>query len=293
VTAVALPADRPRGDGRVVDGRIVLALLAPTIAIYAVCFLAPTALLLGRSLFAEGVPTLAHYEEILSTPLYIGVIWTTLWFSVVTTAACLLLGYPIAMVLARTRGFARGLLLVLVVVPYWLDYVVRTYSWMVLLGRNGFLNQVLVALGLVEVPASHLGTDAAVLVGMVQVMLPLMVLSLYAAMRRIDPELMRAAAAHGAGGWASFRRIFLPLSAPGIVAGTLLTFVNTLGFYITPALLGGPKQTMISQSIDMLASKLLDWPLASAAAVLLLVVTIAILVAFNRVFGFDRTAGGA
>jgi ABC-type spermidine/putrescine transport system permease subunit I len=279
---------RPRGDSFLVP-----ALLAPTILIYAVCFLAPTALLLGRSFFEDGAPTLAHYAEILSTDLYVGVVWTTLWFSFLTTAACLVLGYPVAMLLARSRGFVLGLLLVLVVVPYWLDYVVRTYSWMVLLGRNGFLNQLLVGAGLVEVPASHLGTDAAVIIGMVQVMLPLMVLSLYAAMRRIDAELLRAAAAHGAGAWPAFRHVFLPLSAPGIIAGSLLTFVNTLGFYITPALLGGPKQTMISQSIDTLASKLLDWPLAGAASMLLLVVTIAILVAFNRFFGFERTAGGA
>lgn len=289
MTALAATASgtRPRGDRL-----LVLALLAPTILIYAVCFLAPTALLLARSFFDDGAPTLAHYAEILSTDLYIGVVRTTLWFSFLTTAICLVLGYPVAMLLARSRGFRLGLLLVLVVVPYWLDYVVRTYSWMVLLGRNGFLNQLLVGAGLVEVPVSHLGTDGAVIVGMVQVMLPLMVLSLYAAMRRIDPELLRAAAAHGAGAWPAFRRVFLPLSAPGIIAGSLLTFVNTLGFYITPALLGGPKQTMISQSIDTLASKLLDWPLAGAASMLLLIVTIAILVAFNRFFGFERTAGG-
>ena len=270
---------------------MVLLLLTPAIIIYAAFFLWPTVQMLLRSAYVDGAISLGNYQELLSTPLYSKVIWTTLKFAVITTAACLVLGYPLAMLLARSSGLARLLLLLAVTTPYWLDYIVRTYSWMVLLGRNGIVNQVLVALGLIQVPTSHLSSDFAVLVGMVQVMLPLMVLSLYAGMVRIDPALLDAAAAHGAGAFSAFRTVFLPLSMPGIIAGSLLTFVNTLGFYITPALLGGPQQTMISQSIDTLASKLLDWPLASAAAALLLVITVGLLALFNRFFGFERLAG--
>ncbi|WP_137392280.1 ABC transporter permease [Rhodoligotrophos defluvii] len=269
----------------------VLLLLAPAVIIYAAFFLWPTVQMLLRSAYVDGTLSLGNYRELLSTPLYGKVIWTTLRFSVITTAVCLVLGYPLAMLLARASGLTRFLLLLAVTTPYWLDYIVRTYSWMVMLGRNGIVNQALVALGLVQVPTSHLSSDFAVLVGMVQVMLPLMVLCLYAGMARIDPALLDAAAAHGASAFAAFRTVFLPLSMPGVIAGSLLTFVNTLGFYITPALLGGPQQTMISQSIDTLASKLLDWPLASALAVVLLVVTVGLLALFNRFFGFERLAG--
>ncbi len=274
------------------EARIPLLLLAPTALCYLLFFLVPLALMLARSFFDRGNITAAPYVELFSTPLYVRVILTTLKFSILTTAGCLLLGYPVAMLLTRTSGIARNLFLVLVLVPYWLDFIVRTYAWMVLLGRYGVVNRALMAIGLVTDPRSLLSSDFSVGVGMIQVMLPLMILSLYAGMLRIEPELLRAAEAHGAAAWNKFRHVFLPLSMPGVIAGSLLTFVNALGFYITPALLGGPKQTMISQTIDMLASQLLDWPLASAAATLLLVSTMVLLVAFNARFGFERTLGG-
>jgi len=267
-------------------------LLVPALLLYGVVFLWPTGVMLARSVVENDALSAANYAELASTPLYLNVIATTFRFAVVVTALCLVLGYPIAMLMARGSWRTRALLTVAVVVPYWLDYIVRTYSWMVLLGRNGFVNQMLVGLGLVDNPTSFLSSDFAVIVGMVQVMLPLMILSLFAGMTRIDAELLEAASAHGAGGFAAFRTVFLPLSLPGVIAGCLLTFVNTLGFYITPALLGGPKQTMISQSIDVLASKLLDWPLASALSAVLLAATVVVLAAFNRLFGFERLAGG-
>jgi putative spermidine/putrescine transport system permease protein len=280
-------------SGRVPGGAaLVWLLLAPSLLIYGACFVWPTAVLLARSIYEDGTFTLANFVELLSAPLYLTVIATTFRLSLIVTVISLVLGYPVAMMLARSSGAWRIILLVAVTIPYWLDYIVRTYSWMVLLGRNGFLNQILVALGLVEVPVSHLSSDLAVIVGMVQVMLPLMVLSLYAGMVRIDALLLDAAAAHGAGSWSAFRTVFLPLSMPGVVAGSLLTFVNCMGFYITPALLGGPKQTMISQTIDSFASKLLDWPLASAAAAMLLFATIVLMAVFNRFLGFEKLAGG-
>jgi ABC-type spermidine/putrescine transport system permease subunit I len=272
--------------------RSPLLLLTPLAVCYLLFFVAPLATMAGRSLLDEHGLSLASYRELFGTALYLRVIWTTFKFALWTTAGCLLLGYPVAMLLTRTRGTWRNLLLLLVLMPYWLDFIVRSYAWMILLGRNGAVNRLLLALGWIHESHSLLSTDFAVAVGMVQVMLPLMILSLYAGMRRIDPELLRAAAVHGAGPWGSFRAVFLPLSAPGIVAGSLLTFVNAIGFYVTPALLGGPKQTMISQTIDMLAGQLLDWPLASAVAVLLLVLTLVPLALLNRRFGFERAMGG-
>jgi ABC-type spermidine/putrescine transport system permease subunit I len=268
-------------------------LLVPALLLYGVVFLWPSGVMLARSVVENDALSAAKLRRARLDPRStLNVIATTFRFAVVVTALCLVLGYPIAMLMARGSWRTRALLTVAVVVPYWLDYIVRTYSWMVLLGRNGFVNQMLVGLGLVDNPTSFLSSDFAVIVGMVQVMLPLMILSLFAGMTRIDAELLEAASAHGAGGFAAFRTVFLPLSLPGVIAGCLLTFVNTLGFYITPALLGGPKQTMISQSIDVLASKLLDWPLASALSAVLLAATVVVLAAFNRLFGFERLAGG-
>ncbi len=287
--SAALPLARPSSRR---DARTPLLLLTPLAVCYFAFLVAPLAIMAARSLLGDSGLTVAPYRELFGTPLYLRVIWTTFKFALWTTAGCLLLGYPVAMLLIRARGVARNLLLLLVLMPYWLDFIVRSYAWMILLGRNGAVNRVLLALGWIHEPRSMLSTDLSVAVGMIQVMLPLMILSLYAGMRRIDPELLRAAAVHGAGPWRSFRSVFLPLSAPGIVAGSLLTFVNAIGFYVTPALLGGPKQTMISQTIDMLAGQLLDWPLASAAAMLLLVLTVVPLALLNRRFGFERAMGG-
>lgn len=287
------PSDRqappPSGRGR---WSTPLLLLMPLALCYLMFFVAPLAIMAGRSLLGDGGLTVASYRELFGTPLYLRVIATTFKFGLWTTAGCLLLGYPVALLLLRARGIWRNLFLLLVLMPYWLDFIVRSYAWMILLERNGAINHLLLFLGLIHEPRSMLSSDFAVAVGMIQVMLPLMILSLYAGMRRIDPQLLQAAQVHGAGPWRTFRSIFLPLSMPGVVAGSLLTFVNAIGFYVTPALLGGPKQTLISQTIDMLASQLLDWPLASAAAMLLLVLTVAPLAVLNRRFGFERALGG-
>jgi ABC-type spermidine/putrescine transport system permease subunit I len=271
---------------------VPILLLAPTVIWLAALFIAPLGLMFGRSIVQDGQLTLLNYHEIITTPLYRNVLITTLRFSLITTGLCLLIGYPFAFALLQLRGLWRNVLLICVIVPYWLDFIVRSYAWMILLGRTGLVNQWLLKLGLVSDPRTMLGTDFAVLIGMVQIMLPLMVLTLYAGMLRIEEDLLRAASIHGAGPFATFREVFLPLSRPAAIAGSLLVFVNALGFFVTPALLGGPRQTMISQSIDVLASRLLDWPLASAAAMLLLISSGLVLVAFNSWFGLERAPGG-
>ena len=207
--------------------------------------------------------------------------------------ACLLLGYPIAHALTTSGPTLRALLLPLVVLPYWLDYIVRSYSWLILLGRRGLVNNLLVGLGVIDAPLKLLYNLFSVSIGMVQILLPLMILTLFGAMLRIDRTLLDAASIHGASRWNAFRTVFFPLSLPGVYGACLLVFVTSLGFYITPALLGGPEQTMISQSIMILASELLDWPGASAAGVLLLVVSLALVILYNRLFSLDRLWGNA
>jgi ABC-type spermidine/putrescine transport system permease subunit I len=275
-------------------GRWLPVLLLGPVAVWNLAFfIAPVGVMMARSFNRGGAFTLAYYQDLFTSPLYVGVMLTTFDISMLVTAAALLLGYPVAYVLATAGARVRAALLLLVILPYWLDYIVRSYSWMVLLGRMGLVNRTLMDLGLTAEPLSILYTRWSVAVGMVQILLPLMVLTLYAAMLRIDQSLLLAAAAHGARPWQSFWRVFFPLSLPGVYGACLLTFVTSLGFYITPALLGGRKDTMISQLIVTVSSEMLDWSLASAVSVVLLLASLAILVVYNRFFSIDRLWGGS
>ena len=267
-------------------------LLGPVAVWNLVFFMLPVAVMVGRSFDAHGL-SLVHYRNLFTTGLYVSVMLTTFETSVLVTAGCLLLGYPVAYLLATSGPHARTVMLVLVLLPYWLDYIVRSYSWMVLLGRMGLVNRALIDLGVVPEPLPILYTRWSVTVGMIQILLPLTVLTLYSAMLRIDQGLLHAAAAHGASPSASFRRVFFPLSLPGVYGACLLTFVTSLGFYITPALLGGRKDTMISQLIVTVSTDMLDWSLASAVSVVLLVVSLLIVVVYNRFFSIDRLWGGS
>jgi ABC-type spermidine/putrescine transport system permease subunit I len=275
-------------------GRWLPVLLLGPVAVWNLAFfIVPVGVMIARSFHRGGAFTLAYYQDLFASPLYVDVMLTTFNISVLVTAAALLLGYPVAYALATAGARVRATLLLLVILPYWLDYIVRSYSWMVLLGRMGLVNRALMDLGLTAEPVSILYTRWSVAVGMVQILLPLMVLTLYAAMLRIDQSLLLAAAAHGARPWQSFWRVFFPLSLPGVYGACLLTFVTSLGFYITPALLGGRKDTMISQLIVTVSSEMLDWSLASAVSVVLLLVSLAILVVYNHFFSIDRLWGGS
>jgi putative spermidine/putrescine transport system permease protein len=278
------------GQWRARTIRSPLLLLAPALLWICLFFLIPLGLMMWQSLAEKGI---APYLQVFSTPLYLRVFGTTLKICTITTMACLLLGYPIAHALTTSGPTLRVLLLPLVVLPYWLDYIVRSYSWLILLGRRGLVNNLLVGLGVIDAPLKLLYNLFSVTTGMVQILLPLMILTLFGAMLRIDRTLLDAASIHGAGRWNAFRTVFFPLSLPGVYGACLLVFVTSLGFYITPALLGGPEQTMISQSIMILASELLDWPGASAAGVLLLAVTLALVILYNRLFSLDRLWGNA
>jgi putative spermidine/putrescine transport system permease protein len=268
-------------------------LLGPAAIWNLVFFIAPVGVMVARSLEQGGGLSLAHYRALFASSLYLTVMLTTFEISVLVTAVSLGLGYPVAYLLATAGSRVRAAVLLLVILPYWLDYIVRSYSWMVLLGRMGLVNRTLMEWTLISAPLPILYTRWSVLIGMVQILLPLMVLTLYGAMLRIDQGLIQAAAAHGARPWQSFRRVFFPLSLPGVYAASLLTFVTSLGFYITPALLGGRKDTMISQLIVTVSSDMLDWSLASAVSVVLLLASLAILAVYNRFFSIDRLWGGS
>ena len=205
-----------------------------------------------------------------------------------TTLAMLLLSHPVAYFLVVSRSRLKAALLLVVTLPYMLDYIVRTYSWIILMGRRGLINETLLRIGLIDEPLRLLNALPAVLIGMVQVMMPLMILMLYGAMLRIDLRLTMAARIHGASPWNAFRTVFLPLSLPGVCAACLLVFVLSLGFYITPALLGRVGETMISQTIHFLGAELLDRPLASAAAAVLLFAALVIVMIYNTFLSLER-----
>jgi ABC-type spermidine/putrescine transport system permease subunit I len=221
---------------------------------------------------------------------YIRVFGITLQIATVVTIVTLLLGYPVAYALSSLAPARANLLMILVLIPFWTSILVRSYAWMVLLGREGILNEAMLAAGVRDEPMQLLNTRMAVYVGMIHILLPFMILPLYAVMRGIDRNLLRAAGNLGAPPWAVFRRIFLPLSLPGVAAGCLLVFILSLGFYITPALLGGQRDIMISMLIEQQVSQL-KWGFGATLALVLLVIALGIYLLFSRLLGVERVFG--
>jgi len=248
-----------------------------------VLFVYPLSGIVNRSVYKNGY-TLDAYRQIVGVPVYVQVIARTFRTAALVTLLCLALGYPLAYRLATLRPRTARLVMIVVVLPFFTSVIVRTYAWMVLLGRTGLVNQSLTALGLAPGPLPLLYNQAGVLVGMTYVLLPYMVLTLYSVMRGIDGALIRAAYGLGASRLQVFRRIFLPLSLPGVIAGSMLVFIPAVGEFVIPSLLGGPNQLMIGRVLwdEFFGNH--DWPVASAVAVaflLLLVGPIAIYQYYN------------
>jgi len=216
------------------------------------------------------------------------VLGRTLWISAVVTLACLLLGYPVALFIARQPPQRAGILLFLVLLPFWTSLLVRTVAWVVLLQREGILNNLLMSLRIVHEPLRMIFNRVAVYVAMVHVLLPFMVLPLFAVMRSISPSYERAAASLGAPPFTAFRRVYLPQTLPGIAAGCLMVFIQALGYYITPALVGGADDQMISYFIAFYASRTVNWGMAAALSIMLLAATLALYAVYNRMVGLEK-----
>ncbi|MGE0723934.1 MAG: ABC transporter permease [Alphaproteobacteria bacterium] len=256
---------------------VLLAL--PAILLLAALFAWPLLRLFWLSV-ADG--TFAPYQKALGDSLYLQIYYETFRIALIVTFACLVLGYPVAWFLANASRFWSTLGFVFVLLPFWTSILVRTYAWMVLLGRNGVLNRMLIDWGVIETPIRLLHNETGVLIGMVHVLLPYVVFPIYSAMVRIDRDLLVAAEGLGAPGWRIFWRIYLPLSMPGVFAGAALVFALSLGFFITPALLGGGRVVMIAVVIEQQVREFLDWPFAAALSALLLAATIAAYGLMNR-----------
>jgi putative spermidine/putrescine transport system permease protein len=216
------------------------------------------------------------------------VLGRTLWIAGVVTLACLALGYPVALFIARQPPQRAALFLFLVLLPFWTSLLVRTVAWVVLLQREGILNNLLLSLGIVHEPLRMIFNRFAVYVAMVHVLLPFMVLPLYAVMKAISPTYERAAASLGATPFTAFRRVYVPQTLPGIAAGCLMVFIQALGYYITPALVGGADDQMISYFIAFYASRTVNWGMAAALSIMLLAATLALYALYNRLVGLER-----
>jgi spermidine/putrescine transport system permease protein len=211
-------------------------------------------------------------------PLYLGVYWRSFWMALLTTALCMLLGYPVAYALAlKVSGRWKSALLMLVVIPFWTSFLIRTYAWMVILRTEGVVNTALLALHFVHEPLRLLYTPLAVFIGLVYGELPFMILPLYAVLQKLDPILLEAAQDLGANRWHTFLRITLPISLPGLSAGGVLVFIASIGAFITPDLLGGARTIMVGNLIQNQFASVRDQPFGSAVAFLLTFVVLVLL----------------
>lgn len=246
-----------------------LILIGPPLLFIFILFLVPLAQVVWGSFFAPTF-TLAHYARIGSSPVYAEVFWRTLQTAIYTTALCVFFGYIAALFLASVRPRPRQLLLLCVIVPFFLSMLIRNYIWMALLQRTGLINHYLVHWGVITQPLPLMYNEFGMLVTMTNMLLPYTIFPILSALLAIPPELNDASGSLGAGGLRTFMRVTLPLSMPGVTAGGLLVFIVALGFFITPALVGGPKQMMISNLIDFNVREVLNWPFAFALANVLL-----------------------
>ncbi|MEL4070181.1 ABC transporter permease subunit [Ochrobactrum sp. GPK 3] len=268
-----------------------LLMIAPLIVLLLAFLVYPVGKLLSLSFVGRDGFSLAAYQQLFASSLYLNVLWITLKISLATTALSVLLGYPVAYLISKAGPKAKSWLIFLVLLSFWTSFLVRAFAWVVILGRNGAINQFLLAIGVIDRPANLIYSLGAVLVGMVHAMLPLAVMTMLSVMENIDRNLPRAASTLGARPGSAFWTVYFPLSMPGVAAAAIMVFVTSIGFFIVPSLLGGRFETMITQLIIDQVQQTLNWGLAGAISVLLLVVVLAVFIIYDRIFGFQSLTG--
>jgi putative spermidine/putrescine transport system permease protein len=268
-------------------------LIVPALMLLVAGFVGPMLLFFVQTLAGDGgLATLVErFASVLATDAVSTALTTTLVIGLLVTLSVLFISYPVAYYMANRGGLRFTLVLFCIIVPYFTSIIVRTYAWMVLLGRNGLINETLITIGLIDQPLDLLYTQTAVVIGMVYVLLPYMVLTLFATMKSIDPSLMRAARGLGAGSVYAFCRVYLPLSMHGVISGSLIVFILAIGFFITPALMGGPADVMIAMLIERAIEITLDWPGAAVMSLVLLLLTLALYAVYYRVTDLQRMMG--
>ncbi len=267
--------------------------LYPLLLLILAVFVYPVAQILWLSVVdPAGALTLANFARVVRTPVYLLTLGITLRIALWTTLISLLAGYPVAYLLATAGPRARDVLTILVLMPFWTSFLVRTFAWMILLGRNGVVNRLLMALGVTDAPLRLIFNFTGVMIGMVHAMMPLAVVAMLSVMQRIDLTLLKAGRTLGARSGQAFWRIYVPLSWPGVAAAGLLVFITALGFFITPALLGGRHETMLAQIIISVIEELMDWRFAATLSVVLLVASGIVFWLYDRILGLSTLAGG-
>ncbi|WP_322069149.1 ABC transporter permease [Paraburkholderia bannensis] len=266
-------------------------LLAPALILLAIFFVLPVLSLLLRSVM-EPTPGLHNYAQLLGSSTYLRVFGNTFLVAGVVTVVTVAIGFPTAWLLAIAPRWLSTTLFSILLLSMWTNLLARTFAWMVLLQQTGPINRLLMALGVIDQPLTLVNNLIGVTVGMTYIMLPFLVMPLHATLRGIDPATLRAAAVCGASRWQAFWRILVPLAMPGIASGALMVFVMALGYFVTPALLGGPSYMMLAELIAQLVQELLNWGLAGAAAFVLLAVTLGLYALQLRFTGGARQVPG-
>lgn len=286
--STAHPAARPARRRR--DWRS-FRLLAPALLLLVIFFLLPVLSLLLHSIL-EPTLGLQNYTQLLGSTTYLRVFGNTFLVATVVTVATVAIGFPTAWLLAIAPRKVSSLLFSILLLSMWTNLLARTFAWMVLLQATGPINRTLTALGLIHEPLALVNNLIGVTIGMTYIMLPFLVMPLHATLRSIDPSTLRAAAVCGASRWQAFWRVLVPLAMPGIASGALMVFVMALGYFVTPALLGGPSYMMLAELIAQLVQSLLNWGLAGAAAFVLLAATLSLYALQLRFTGSARASLG-
>lgn len=277
------------GEGRKPKRDGSLGYLVPAFLLIVIFFVVPVLMLLMRSVL-EPEPGLQNYATLLGSTTYLRIFLNTFLVAGVVTAISIVIGYPIAWLLAIMPEKWSRLVLAIIILSMWTNLLARTYAWMVLLQRTGVINKTLMGVGLIDQPLPLVNNLVGVTIGMTYIMLPFVILPLMGVIRSIDPAILRAAALCGATKRQCFTRVLLPLSVPGIAAGALMVFVMSLGYFVTPALLGGTSNMMLAELVAQFVQSLVNWGMGGAAALVLLLVTLALYAVQLRYFNPNRGA---
>jgi putative spermidine/putrescine transport system permease protein len=267
-------------------------LVAPFLLIVVALYLGPILDILRVS-FTDPQPGFQNYARLWESDSLVRILWTTFRVCAVTTVLAVGLGYLVAYTITHAAPGERKLMLTVILLSFWISVLVRTFAWIMLLGHNGVVNTWLMALGLVSQPLPLMRNETGVIIGMVQYMIPYAVLPLLANMQGLDQRVMNASRSLGAGRWQTFRRIYLPLTLPGIVAASVLVFIVSLGFYVTPAILGGGKVLMMAEYISVQVLITTRWGLAAMLATVMLASVLALLFVLNRFMPLGKAMGGS
>ncbi|RNB89443.1 ABC transporter permease [Brevibacillus fluminis] len=260
---------------------VLYLLLLPGLIFLTLFMIIPIVLVIGSTFFQQGSFTVAGYTQFLTDQYFLNILLTTLEVSLVTTIACVLLGFPAAYYISKLGPRKKGILLALAIFPLLTSSVVRSFSWMIILGKKGLINNAIVGLGLADKPLDILYTPTAMMIGLIHLFLPLIIITLVGVMENIDSDLLKAAESLGASRFTAFAKVIVPLSVPGLIIGSILVFVGSLTAYTTPALLGG-KQRVVSTFLYQNAMTLNDWYMASVIATIMIVITFVVIGLMNK-----------